>query len=506
MAKSLSSSTSLFKSRSKSAQRQELDVNTYIVIAIALVITAIVYLALLPFKSSYLGILLYERGFTQYLDIFFASIVIAIAVLKFGKIQQESKALGKNWLSQRLSVISLEEPNSEQVVNLQQSLAKEGSLIAGRCSRVINAYMQSGDRKSAAEFAMDDSSFYISASESSYSFPRVLIWAIPWLGFIGTVMGISDAVNGFSGLLKGAEQIDKIKEGIGAVTNGLAIAFDTTLLSLAMSILVMIPLVLVERRETKLLLAIDVFINDKLLPKLKEKSVGFDETKINLAIDRAIKTYLPSPQEIIRPVNDYAQQAAQALAESFLLEVNKVQNISNRLAEQIDIVNEATLMKVQDISFNLLEHMSKVKADATKDRQEFLTFFQQQNLTNLDIVKEIQETIEQSKVNNSSVSSSILAIASSLSLQTEQISKQLENASGALESRVVSLEQCINRFAELSQVQQNFPANTDPTQQVEQLKQIVSEMQSCFEQFRFAVENMNKPRRITLVEQDNVEG
>jgi biopolymer transport protein ExbB/TolQ len=506
MAKSLSSSTSLFKSRSKTSQRQELDVNFYLVLAIAAAITLSVYLLLLPFKTSFLGILLYERGFTQYLDIYFASIVIAITAIKYVKIKQEFNALSKNWLSQRLSVISLEEPSSEQVVNLQQSLAKEGSLIAARCSRVINAYMHSGDRKSASEFAIDDSSFYTSASESSYTFPRVLIWAIPLLGFIGTVMGISEAVSGFSSFLKKAEQIDQIKEGIGGVTNGLAIAFDTTLLALVVSIAVMIPLVLIERRETKLLLAIDMFINDKLLPKLKEKSTSFDETKIDFAVDRAIKAHLPSPQDIIQPVHNYAQQAVQALAESFLLEVNKVQNISDRLANQIEKVNEATLAKVENVSSNLIERMSTTQKDTLKDRQDFLIFFQHQNLTNQDIVKDIQELIEQAKVNNTSVSSSILSIASGLTIQTEQISQQLNQASNALEGRVSSLEKCIEKLAELSQLQQNHEQNLNSAEQVTQFKHILSEMQNSFDQFRSAVEQLNKPRRITLVEQDKLEG
>ena len=66
-------------------------------------------------------------------------------------------------------------------------------------------------------------------SAKSYAVPRVMIWAIPLMGFIGTVVGISKAVAGFSGFLQTAEEIDQIKQAIGGVTTGLAIAFDTTL-------------------------------------------------------------------------------------------------------------------------------------------------------------------------------------------------------------------------------------------------------------------------------------
>jgi hypothetical protein len=82
---------------------------------------------------------------------------------------------------------------------------------------------------------------------------------------MSTVVGISGAVTGFSDFLGGAEEIDQIKEGIGVVTSGLAIAFDTTLLALLLSVLIMIPLVAVERFESQLLLAVDIYLNDRLI-------------------------------------------------------------------------------------------------------------------------------------------------------------------------------------------------------------------------------------------------
>ena len=51
MAKSLSSS-SLFKSRSKNSHRQELDVNIFLVLAIAVAITALVYGIFFLFKED----------------------------------------------------------------------------------------------------------------------------------------------------------------------------------------------------------------------------------------------------------------------------------------------------------------------------------------------------------------------------------------------------------------------------------------------------------------------
>ncbi|WP_219995494.1 hypothetical protein [Cylindrospermopsis raciborskii] len=76
------------------------------------------------------------------------------------------------------------------------------------------------------------------------------------------------------------------------MTQGLAIAFDTTLLALFMSVLVMLPLVMVERLESRLLLAIDIYINDKVLPRLKDTSKGSEtisEEMVEQAVIKAVQ-------------------------------------------------------------------------------------------------------------------------------------------------------------------------------------------------------------------------
>lgn len=320
--------------------RKKLDVNLWLVLILALGIASAVYASAFPFKSSFIGILLYERGLTQYLVIYLASVVVALITIKFVKLQQEATFLRRQWLPE---LINFDDPRSRELLSLQKNLAKKDRLLAIRCSRVIAAYIQSGSRKAATELALDDSTFYLSASESSYTFPRVLVWAIPLLGFIGTVIGISQAVSGFSSFLEQAGEIEQIKEGIGTVTSGLAVAFDTTLLALLLSVLVMIPLVLVERIESRLLLSIDIFISDNLIPRFREQTDKFDESTIKLSVGKAIQEYLPSPQALIEPAHDYAQQAAKALTENFIGEIEKVQQFNSKLIDQIEQISQITI-------------------------------------------------------------------------------------------------------------------------------------------------------------------
>ena len=323
------------------AERQKLDVNFWLISLMGLLLFIAIYtITLLFLRPTFVGVLLYERGFTQFLVIYLACFVVSLTVIKLIKLQQESVALRRSWVPQ---TVTFDNPRSRDLLTLQNNLTKQNQLLPIRCSRILGAYIQSGSRKVASELALDDSTFYLSATETSYTFPRVLVWAIPLLGFIGTVIGISQAVNGFSSFLEQAGEIEQIKEGIGTVTSGLAVAFDTTLLALLLSVLVMIPLVLVERMESRLLLRIDIYINDFVLPRFKEKGENLGYDGINQSVRQAFQDYLPNPEALIQPAEMYAKQAVENFSQSFITEIEKLQQLSGNLMEQIEKINNMSL-------------------------------------------------------------------------------------------------------------------------------------------------------------------
>ena len=87
---------------------------------------------------------------------------------------------------------------------------------------------------------------------------RTITWAIPILGFLGTVIGITMAIANVT-----PEQLDS---SLGEVTGGLAVAFDTTALALGMSIVLVFASFVVERSEQKVLSDVEQFGIETLLP------------------------------------------------------------------------------------------------------------------------------------------------------------------------------------------------------------------------------------------------
>ena len=91
---------------------------------------------------------------------------------------------------------------------------------------------------------------YEKASDTSFIFVSTLIWAVPVLGFIGTVLGLARAVSNF-GALAGGDKLS-FEAVLPQVTGGLATAFETTLIALVMALILQLFSTLQQQSELAL--------------------------------------------------------------------------------------------------------------------------------------------------------------------------------------------------------------------------------------------------------------
>lgn len=101
-----------------------------------------------------------------------------------------------------------------------------------------------------------------SEMNTDYSMIRYITWLIPTLGFIGTVVGISQALS------YAAHNDPKAGTFLGALTGKLGVAFDTTLVALLMSALLVFLLHLIESYEEKILAKLEEYLLDNFINKL----------------------------------------------------------------------------------------------------------------------------------------------------------------------------------------------------------------------------------------------
>ena len=96
--------------------------------------------------------------------------------------------------------------------------------------------------------------------ESELSMIRYISWAIPSIGFIGTVRGIGEAL----------AQADKAVQGdIAGVTQSLGVAFNSTFIALLISIFLMFLVHQLQLMQERLVFDSEAYTNDKLIRHMR---------------------------------------------------------------------------------------------------------------------------------------------------------------------------------------------------------------------------------------------
>jgi len=96
--------------------------------------------------------------------------------------------------------------------------------------------------------------------ESELSMIRYISWAIPSIGFIGTVRGIGEAL----------AQADKaVKGDIAGVTQSLGVAFNSTFIALLISIFLMFLVHQLQLQQERLVFDSENYCDDKVIRHLK---------------------------------------------------------------------------------------------------------------------------------------------------------------------------------------------------------------------------------------------
>jgi biopolymer transport protein ExbB/TolQ len=125
------------------------------------------------------------------------------------------------------------------------------------------AYNRFGATRSvqdAAEAVRDECDFEAASMDTKLSMVRFTAWAIPAVGFVGTVRGIGAALQEAQGAMGG---------DISGVTMGLGITFNATLTALVSCIIVMFWMHQQQQYQDRLVLDGRTYVDRQLLRKLR---------------------------------------------------------------------------------------------------------------------------------------------------------------------------------------------------------------------------------------------
>ncbi len=129
-------------------------------------------------------------------------------------------------------------------------------------ARGLERYHLTGEVQEVTETISGRLDIAAEQQESELSMLRYIAWAIPSIGFIGTVRGIGLAL----------QRADEALEGdISGVTSALGLAFNSTLIALILSIVLMLFIHLLQANQEGLIIRLQTFCRERFIDRLKDR-------------------------------------------------------------------------------------------------------------------------------------------------------------------------------------------------------------------------------------------
>ncbi|WP_231604569.1 MotA/TolQ/ExbB proton channel family protein [Crateriforma conspicua] len=221
---------------------------------VALALTTIFYACLFPFHDYAIRAVFMDRGPTQYVTVLLGFWCVVSLLVKGNKLRVQRKALRYQVVPENHDFVLSSQTADQLIRNIhaiadlpEKFIVYNRILIAvanlknlGRVSDVDDILRSIGER--------DESS-----QQTSFGTLAGFIWAIPVLGFIGTVLGLAQAIGRFSGLLDSQSDVSSIVSSLKDVTGGLSTAFETTLVALVIALLVQLWITAQRKAEEEFL-------------------------------------------------------------------------------------------------------------------------------------------------------------------------------------------------------------------------------------------------------------
>jgi biopolymer transport protein ExbB/TolQ len=141
-------------------------------------------------------------------------------------------------------------------------LAQRGLIPARTVRRALKRFGETANVQDAADSVHDYCESEAARLDAELALIRFCVWAIPAIGFVGTVRGIGNALAGAQVALRG---------DTSAVTSGLGIAFNSTFVALIVSIILMFVIHELQLRQERLVLDTESYVDDALISNLQSR-------------------------------------------------------------------------------------------------------------------------------------------------------------------------------------------------------------------------------------------
>lgn len=242
---------------------------------------------------------------------------------------------------------------TEQIPALLDQLAQwPARLRQSRLGRRLEEALIGMQQRGSAETLPDELKYLAEAeavrAQDSYALVRIVIWATPMLGFLGTVIGITHALGDLGrelGQRTGGDGSQTLNTAMQGLLSGLYVAFDTTAIALCFSIVLMFLQFLLDRVETQLLAAVDQRASEELRGRFAVSG---------LAADPQVRAIQQLGQSLLRATEQLVQRQVELWQQSLAAAHQQWQQIGQQSTQQMQAALAGALQKV------LAEHAAEL--------------------------------------------------------------------------------------------------------------------------------------------------
>lgn len=353
-------------------------VNMWIALGLGVGITALIYfiMFLIPKEVNAEGVVtgpwirefFVNRGWPQYASTFLSGWCIGVLILKWINIQKQSRAMLIQALpesiDQEVNVHNLKEFH-DNLLNFPKKL--RNTYMVNRIRRALEFFYVRQNNPEVSQMISSMSEVDANKVAGSYSMVKVFLWAIPIMGFIGTVLGIGAAIGEFGNVLAGGAGegggTDDIMGALTPVLGSMGMAFDTTLLALVFSIILAFPASALQGQEEDVVTDVDEYCIDNFLKRLNDGGAGKAQFEGDADLLRAVGEAIAENQ---KDVMDRFEGVQKDMATNLS---NQTKNYE-KVAEAVDKQLESIGKRAEKFETNLDEGYFSVISDRVNSLSE----------------------------------------------------------------------------------------------------------------------------------------
>lgn len=245
-------------------------VNSWFSAMLAALVSVAFYAALIPIRQTWFGTMFLERGPVPYAITFFTAWAGVILLVKWSKLRMQQRALAIDIVPTTADFVLSPQTVDEVQSRILHSVEDPRQFVLfNRISIALANLRNLGRVADVDEILQTQAGNDESVMETSYSLIQGFVWAIPVLGFIGTVQGLSAAIGAFGSVLSQSSEMSQVKDALRGVTAGLSTAFETTLQGLVAALAVQLLLTVLKKNEEEFLDGCTEYCTRRIVGRLR---------------------------------------------------------------------------------------------------------------------------------------------------------------------------------------------------------------------------------------------